>query len=52
MLFKVLSRIIDIISIFVNISIRLRWWGLVNRLVNLKKKHIAKSARKLVIKNL
>lgn len=48
MVFKIISFIIDIVSRIVNLSIKLRWWSLVNRLVTFKKKHIAKSARKFV----
>jgi hypothetical protein len=48
MRFKLFSRLIDLTSHVVNLAIKLRWWSLVNKLVNFKKKHIAANARKFV----
>lgn len=48
MIFRLLSKLIDLTSHIVNLAIKLRWWGLVNKLVNFKKKNIAANARKFV----
>lgn len=50
MRFKLYSNVTDIITIFINLFIKLRWWKMVNKLTEFKKRRLSKWFREYLQK--